>query len=167
MKIIKIDLRSCDSNLSNWPALHVWVFIAQLVGHCSMNAEATGSNPVEAPQFFFQATSQLLKLQSQLRRSIFISFNLYSHSSHHFIIYKAKGDFTLFIFQVIPKTSLPTLEDWLSSDLPLCPVIVDNKTPIEDAGEHVLQVQCYMQHCRSSLKFLISFAAKTSQQHFF
>ena len=28
----------------------VWVFIAQLVEHCSANAEATGSNPVEAPK---------------------------------------------------------------------------------------------------------------------
>ena len=26
----------------------VWVFIAQLGEHCSANAEATGSNPVEA-----------------------------------------------------------------------------------------------------------------------
>ena len=35
-------------NSINWPASSVWVFIAQLVGHCSANAEATGSNPVEA-----------------------------------------------------------------------------------------------------------------------
>ena len=37
----------------NWCAFHVWIFIAQLVEHCSANAEATGSNPVEAPIFFF------------------------------------------------------------------------------------------------------------------
>ena len=36
-----------------WPALHVWVFIAQLLEHCSASAEATGSNPVEAPTSFF------------------------------------------------------------------------------------------------------------------
>ena len=30
----------------NWPASSVWVFIAQLVEHCSANAEATGLNPV-------------------------------------------------------------------------------------------------------------------------
>ena len=30
-----------------------WVFIAQLGEHCSANAEATGSNPVEAPKNFF------------------------------------------------------------------------------------------------------------------
>ena len=41
-------------NSTNWPASSVWVFIAQLMGeHCSANAEATGSNPVEAPKTFF------------------------------------------------------------------------------------------------------------------
>ena len=30
----------------------VWVFIAQLVEHCSVNAEARGSNPLEAPKSF-------------------------------------------------------------------------------------------------------------------
>ena len=38
--------------ISNWPALNVWVFIAQLVEHCSTKAEAMGSNPVEGPKFF-------------------------------------------------------------------------------------------------------------------
>ena len=40
-------------NSINWPASSVWVFIAQLVEHCSANAEATGSNPVEAPKKYF------------------------------------------------------------------------------------------------------------------
>ena len=40
-------------NSINWPASSVWVFIAQLGEHCSVNAEATGSNPVEAPKIFF------------------------------------------------------------------------------------------------------------------
>ena len=40
-------------NLINWPASSIWVFIAQLVEHCSANAEATGSNPVEALKNFF------------------------------------------------------------------------------------------------------------------
>ena len=31
----------------------VWVFIGQLVGHCGANAEAMGSNPVEAPKNLF------------------------------------------------------------------------------------------------------------------
>ena len=40
-------------NSINWPVSSVWVFIAQLGEHCSANAEATGSNPVEAPKKFF------------------------------------------------------------------------------------------------------------------
>ena len=40
-------------NSINWPASSIWVFIAQLGEHCSANAEATGSNPVEAPKIFF------------------------------------------------------------------------------------------------------------------
>ena len=40
-------------NSINWPASTIWVFIAQLGEHCSANAEATGSNPVEAPKNFF------------------------------------------------------------------------------------------------------------------
>ena len=52
-------------NSINWPApnvSNVWVFIAQLVEHCSAKAEAMGSNPVEAPKTFFG-----LKSQTQLR----------------------------------------------------------------------------------------------------
>ena len=40
-------------NSINWPASSIWVFIDQLGEHCSANAEATGSNPVEAPKTFF------------------------------------------------------------------------------------------------------------------
>ena len=39
-------------NSTNWPPPNVWVLIAQLVEHCSANAEAMGSNPVEVPNFF-------------------------------------------------------------------------------------------------------------------
>ena len=43
-------------------------FIAQLVEQRTGNAEVTGSNPVEALIFFFQASSfQLLKLENLLR----------------------------------------------------------------------------------------------------
>ena len=35
-----------------WSSPNMWVFIAQLVEHCSVNAEAMGSNPVEALKFF-------------------------------------------------------------------------------------------------------------------
>ena len=37
----------------SWPAPSTWVFIAQLGEHCSANAEASGSNPVEAPKNVF------------------------------------------------------------------------------------------------------------------
>ena len=50
-------------NSINWPVLSVWVFIAQPVEHCSANAEATGSKPVERPKKKIRATSQLLKLR--------------------------------------------------------------------------------------------------------
>ena len=54
-------------NSTNWPPPNVWVLIAQLVEHCSANAEAMGSNPVEVPNFF-RVNVQLLKLQLPLRR---------------------------------------------------------------------------------------------------
>ena len=38
---------------TNWPAPNVWVFIAQLVEHGSVNADATSLNPIEVPTFFF------------------------------------------------------------------------------------------------------------------
>ena len=38
---------------TNWLAPNVWVFIAQLVEHCSANAEDMGSNPIEVPKLFF------------------------------------------------------------------------------------------------------------------
>ena len=40
-------------NSTNWPTPNVWVFVAQLVEHYSANAEAMGSNPVEALKTFF------------------------------------------------------------------------------------------------------------------
>ena len=49
-------------NSINWPSVHAWVFIALLVEYRRANAEATGSNPIEAPQILFRATSQLFKL---------------------------------------------------------------------------------------------------------
>ena len=59
----------------------VWVFIARLVQHCSAKAEATGSNPVEAPKFLFGIISQLLKLPYNCDDHIFIpsanTFNVF------------------------------------------------------------------------------------------
>ena len=41
------------TNSTSWPAPNVWgeVSVAQLVEHCSANAGAMGSNPVELPTF--------------------------------------------------------------------------------------------------------------------
>ena len=39
----------------------MYVFIAQLVEHCSANAEATGSNPVEATKTFIYSLDQCLR----------------------------------------------------------------------------------------------------------
>ena len=64
-----IFLSRVKINSINWPAPNIWVFIAQLVEHCSTNAEAMGSNPVEALKFFSGLNLQLLKLRLQLRWS--------------------------------------------------------------------------------------------------
>lgn len=48
------------------PAHNEWVFIAQLLEHCSANTETMSSNPVEVPTSF-QVNLQLL--QFPLRRS--------------------------------------------------------------------------------------------------
>ena len=53
-------------NSTNWPACNVWVFIAQMVEHCSANTEAMGLNLVEVPKK--RVYLQLLKLQLPLRR---------------------------------------------------------------------------------------------------
>ena len=37
----------------DWSAPNIWVLIAQLVEHCSVNAEAMGSNPAETQKIFF------------------------------------------------------------------------------------------------------------------
>ena len=54
--IMQMNIVICE--MGSWPALHVWVFIAQLVEHCSANAEATGSNPVEGPKILFSGYIQ-------------------------------------------------------------------------------------------------------------
>ena len=37
-------------NSTKWPSPNEWVFIAQIVENCSINAEAMGLNPVEVPK---------------------------------------------------------------------------------------------------------------------
>ena len=80
-------------NSINWPAPNIWVFIAQLVEHCSANAEAMGSNPVGALKYFSGLNLQLPKLRLQLRWS-----NL------HFICISA-----VHIIFILYNTSLLTL----------------------------------------------------------
>ena len=66
----------------NWPALSVWVFTAQLVEHCSLNAKAMGSNPIEAPPiffFFFWGGDYFANTQIAIRTAMAIS------SFHQFI----------------------------------------------------------------------------------
>ena len=46
-------MRTAEIQSTNWPAPNDWVFIAQLVEHCSSNAEAKDPNPVEVPKRFF------------------------------------------------------------------------------------------------------------------
>ena len=58
---ILCELRTYKWNEGVIIAPNVWVFIAQLVEHCSANAEAMGSNPVEAPKTFFGLNLRLLK----------------------------------------------------------------------------------------------------------
>ena len=59
--LYSIFLSRVKMNSINWPAPNIWVFIAQLVEYCSANAEAMGSNPVEALKIFFSGlNSQLL-----------------------------------------------------------------------------------------------------------
>ena len=62
-------------NSTKWPAPNVWVFIAQLVEHCSANAEAMGSNPVEAPKAFFQFKCSYLNRNHNWDDHTFISLD--------------------------------------------------------------------------------------------
>ena len=61
--LYSIFLSRVKMNSIKWPAPNIWVFIAQLVEHCSANAEAMGSNPVEAQKLFSGLNLQLLKLR--------------------------------------------------------------------------------------------------------
>ena len=76
--LYSIFLSRVKMNSINWHAPNIWVFIAQLVEHCSANAEAMGSNPVEALNFFSGLNSQ-----SIITAMVKSSFHLYFRSSHH------------------------------------------------------------------------------------
>ena len=74
-----IFLSRVKMNSIKWPAPNIWVFIAQLVEHCSANAEAMGSNPVEALKFFSGLNLQLLKIAiiTAMVKSLFQLYNCY------------------------------------------------------------------------------------------
>ena len=72
-------------NSINWPALSVWVFIAKLVEHCSANAEATGSNPVETRKPFFGLLHNCFNCDYNCDDHIFISF-VFPQFTIHFIL---------------------------------------------------------------------------------
>ena len=73
--------------LNKLTSLPMCGFIAQMVEQRTGNAEVTGSNPVKALIFFFQASSfQLLKLENLLRRSFF-TFIYNRNSKMNYFIY--------------------------------------------------------------------------------
>ena len=74
-------------NSINWPAPSVWVFIAQLVDHCSVNAEAKGLNPIEAPKSFFFSDKFCNCSNWDTTVIITSSFHLYFCSSRFTIVY--------------------------------------------------------------------------------
>ena len=78
-------------NSINWPASSVWVFIAQLGEHCSANAEATGSNPVEAPKIFFSGYFRNCLNCDSLRWSQLISFVFPQFTSFHSVFHSFHG----------------------------------------------------------------------------
>ena len=92
-------------NSINWPASSVWVFIAQLGEHCSANAEATGSNPVEAPKIFFSGYFRNCLNCDSLRWSHthFIRYCLYSLFLFSvFVILFCSFPFSFFLILSVP-----------------------------------------------------------------
>ena len=75
-------------NSINWPALSVWVFVAQLVEHCRVQRECKGHGfaSLWSPQkLLLWATSQLLKLRFNCDGHIFISFGVHIIPAVHII----------------------------------------------------------------------------------
>ena len=61
----------------HWPAPSVWVIIAQLVEHCSANAEAMGLNPDEAPKNYFGGYFAIAQLRFNCDGHTFILFDVF------------------------------------------------------------------------------------------
>ena len=56
-----VEIKTLNEAVVKMLCPNAWVFIAQMVEHCSATAEAIGSNPVDVPKFFW-VYLQLLKL---------------------------------------------------------------------------------------------------------
>ena len=87
VKGMKHWMKWCELREYKWND-YVTIAVNRNLSNCEnspkKNAEATGSNPVEAPRIlFFGLFSQLLKLR--FTAMVTYSFHLYSRSSHHFI----------------------------------------------------------------------------------
>ena len=71
-------------NSTKWPSPNEWVFIAQMVENCSINAEAMGLNPVEVPKKNWGGGGICNCLKCNTHRDNHVSIqNLYFRSSHH------------------------------------------------------------------------------------
>ena len=106
-------------NSTNWPAPNVWVFIAQLVEHCSANAEAMVSNPVEAPKTFFGLTTVMIASSFQIFLSNKKLFEL-SYSSRTNLIIVSELIIFIYVyctpcFPFKSKTTLFTLKQAIKS----------------------------------------------------
>ena len=53
-------------NSINWSAPNIWVFIAQLVEHCSINAEAMGLNPIESLKILGSLVTVLVNILMEI-----------------------------------------------------------------------------------------------------
>ena len=97
--------RSYKLNI-NWPAHNIWVFIAQLVEHCSANAEAMGSNPVEALQLFFSAEFAIVKI-AIITAMVVCSFHSYFRSSYylHSVTYYLDAKLKVFTILLLESIS--------------------------------------------------------------
>ena len=117
-------LSSVKMNSTNWPALNVWVFIAQLVrAYCSNNTEAMGLNPVEVLQFFWGGGGVnllLLNLKLALGRS-YLHLNLYLCRSHH--LYESYEWLTKFVNHDFFNQEYNNITDQIGWHKVLLPII--------------------------------------------
>ena len=62
-------------NSTNWPTPNVWLFIAELEQHCGANADALGSNPIEASRTFFGFKTEFMRGPGSCDTSHLSDFN--------------------------------------------------------------------------------------------